>query len=81
MSAINKKELSDELYDSAIVTTSAVAVSMDLVAKKLGGMPLNTPETQRGAIKLGIAVIVSTMGIRYLQDKKILPTDPFSKQA
>lgn len=65
MSTINKKELFDEPYDSALVTTGAVAMSM--VAKKIGGMQLNMPETLRGIVKLGVAVAVSTMGMKYSQ--------------
>lgn len=56
MSMVNKKELLNEAY---------VAVSM--IAKKVGGMPLNTPETLKGTAKLAAAV--SMMAVKWAQDK------------
>ena len=53
---VNKKELLNEAY---------VAVSM--IAKKVGGMPLNTPETLKGTAKLAAAV--SMMAVKWAQDK------------
>lgn len=49
MSTINKKKLFKDTYDVTLVTAGAIGVTM--VAKKVLGMPLNTPETINGAVK------------------------------
>ena len=46
MSSINKKKLLNEAYDAILIMAGAVEVSM--TAKKLAGMPLNTPEILKG---------------------------------
>lgn len=75
MSTINKKKLLNEVYDAALVTGRAIGIS--IISKKVGGMPLNTPETVRGAVKLGVALGASTMLVKRAQVKKYLPVDPF----
>ena len=65
---VNKKELWNEAYDAALITTGAIGASM--VAKKVVETPLNTPETLKGAAKLVLAAGASSMLIKYGQEKK-----------
>ena len=65
MSTVNKKELLSEAYDAAIITASAIGVSM------VAGMPLNKPA------KLALPVGASSMLIKYGQEKKWIPNYPF----
>lgn len=76
---MEQKEILNELYDSALITTGAVGVSM--IAKKAAGMPLSTPEGSKGTLKLGLAISLSSMTVKWAQEKKYLPVDPFSKSA
>lgn len=78
-SSIDRKELMNELYDAALVTAGAVAVSM--ASKKVLKEPLGTPESVKGTLKLATAVGASTLLVKWAQSKKYLPVDPFSKQS
>lgn len=51
---VNKKEMLNELYDSALITTGAVSVS--IIAKKVVNIPLWTPQSLKGMAKLALAV-------------------------
>lgn len=73
MSTVSKKELLNEAYDSLLIAGGAIALSM--IAKKIVGMPLNTPEKLKGTAKLAAAVAVSTMAVKWAQDKKYLPVE------
>ena len=73
-SSENKKEVSNELYDSAVITYGAVAVSM--VAKKVSGMPLGAPESLKNVAKLAVSIALSNMAVKWVQDKKHLPVNP-----
>ena len=72
---MNKKQAMNELYDSTIITLGAVGVGM--VTRKAIGDGLSTPGTLITTLKLAVAVGLSTLGIKYAQDKKWIPTDPF----
>lgn len=65
----------NEAYDAVQITVRAVSVSM--AAKKLAGVLLNTPETLKGTAKLVAAVATLTMAVKWAQEKKCLPVDPF----
>ena len=38
---------------------------------------LGTPENLRGNLNLAVSVCVSSMIVKYMQDKKYIPADPF----
>ena len=75
MSEMNRKEIMNELYDSTLITMGAVGVGM--VTRKAIGDGLSTPASLITTLKLAAAVGLSTLGIKYMQDKKWIPTDPF----
>ena len=62
--SVNKTEMLNELYDAALVTGGAVAMSM--IGKKVANMPLSTPESLKGTAKLALAVGLSTIGVKYI---------------
>ena len=72
---MNKKEVMNELYDSTLITLGAAGVGM--VTRKAIGDGLSTPASLMTTLKLAAAVGLSTLGIKYMQDKKWIPTDPF----
>ena len=72
---MNKKEAMNELYDSTLVTLGAVGVRM--LTRKAIGDGLSTPASLVTTLKLAAAVGLSTLGVKYAQDKKWIPSDPF----
>ena len=72
---MNKKEAMNELYDSTLITLGAVGVGM--LTRKAIGDGLSTPASLMSTLKLAAAVGLSTLGIKYLQDKKYIPSNPF----
>ena len=75
MTTVNKKELMNEAYDAALVTTGVVGLSM--VSKKLLGEKLTDASSLKDTAKLAAGVATSTMFVKWAQDKKYLPVDPF----
>ena len=75
MTEINRKEVMNELYDSTLITLGAVGIVM--VTRRAFSDGLSTPASLVPTLKLTAAVGLSTLGIKYAQDKKWLPTDPF----
>ena len=75
--SMEKKDLMNELYDATLITLGAVAVSM--VSKRVVREQLGTPTTMRGTLKLAAAVRAGTVGVKYMQSKKWIPTDPFKQ--
>ena len=69
---MERKDLMNELYNATLITMEVVAVSM--ASKRVIDEQLGAPNTMKGALKLAAAV-----GAKYMQLKKWLPTDPFSK--
>ena len=67
------EEYKKELYDAALITVGATAVG--LVSKKAMGTPLGTPETLKGALKLGIAVGLGCIAVKYIEKKKWIPSE------
>ena len=72
---MERKEVLNELYDSALLTPGAVAVSM--LAKKALNMPLGTPESIKGTVTLAKAAALSSVAVKWAQEKNHIPTDPF----
>jgi hypothetical protein len=70
-----QKEVMKEIYDAAILTTGAIAIS--LASKKLVKDNLGVQTTVLGASKLVLAFGLSAVGVKMLEDKKLLPANPF----
>jgi hypothetical protein len=66
-------KIANEVYDAVLLTAGAVGVSM--VPKKVLKEPLGTPENVKGFVKLAVSVILSSLLISYLKEKKFLPDD------
>ncbi len=69
------KEYAEQLYEAAILTVGAVAVSF--ASRKLTKDTLGVPMTLSGSAKLALAFGLSAIGVKMLKDKKILPNNPF----
>ncbi len=69
------KEYGEQLYEAAVLTAGAVAVSY--VSRKLTKDTLGVPMTLNGSMKLALAFGLSAIGIKTLKDKKILPDNLF----
>ena len=74
-SDMNRKEAMNELYDSTLITLGAVGVGM--VTRKFLKDGLSTPASLMSTLKLAAAFGLSTLGIKYAQDKKWIPENPF----
>ena len=72
---MNRKEAMNELFDSTLVTLGAVGVGM--VTRKAINDGLSTPASLVTIVKLAVAVGVSTLGVKYAQDKNWIPSNPF----
>lgn len=72
---VNQKDVMIELYTAAVIT--AVVVGISYASKKVTKDPLRVPSTLNGAAKLTVAIGLSTVCIKALQDKKYLPEEPF----
>jgi hypothetical protein len=70
-----QKEVMKEVYDAAILTAGAIAIS--LASKQLAKDNLGIQATVLGASKLVLAFGLSAVGIKMLEDKKLLPANPF----
>ena len=75
MTTVNKKELMNEAYGAALVTAGVVGLSM--ASKKLLGQKLTDATSLKDTTKLAVGVAASTMLVKWAQDKKYLPVDPF----
>ena len=72
---MEEKEIMDELYDAAIVTTAVVRLS--LIRKKLLKEKLTDATDFKDIVKLAAAVAGSTLLVKLLHNKKYIPADPF----
>jgi hypothetical protein len=70
-----QKDVMKEIYDAAILTAGAIAIS--LASKKLVKDNLGVQTTVLGASKLVLAFGLSAVGVKMLEDKKLLPANPF----
>ena len=69
------KEYGEQLYEAAVLTAGAVAVSY--ASRKLTKDTLGFPMTLNGSVKLALAFGLSSIGVKMLNDKKYLPDNPF----
>ena len=72
---MNEKEIMNELYDALMVTVGVVGLSM--VSKKVFKEKLTDATDFCDIAKLTAGVAGSTWLIKWLQNKKYIPTDPF----
>jgi hypothetical protein len=70
-----QKEVMKEIYDAAILTAGAIAISF--ASKQLAKDNLGIQTTVLGPSKLVLAFGLSAVGIKMLEDKKLLPANPF----
>ena len=70
-----KKEYLNELYDASLITTGVVVLSMAL--KKLLGEKLTDATFIKDIAKLALGVSIISVALKYAQDKKWIPQDPF----
>ena len=75
---VNKKEMLNDLYDAALVTGGVVVLS--IASKKVLGAKITDASSLKDTAKLAVGVAARTMLVKWAQDKKYLPVDPFSKQ-
>ena len=71
--SFDMKDLKKELYNAALITAGATAVGF--VSRKAVGTPLGTPETLKGALKLGVAVGLGCFVIKFAETKKWIPSE------
>ncbi len=69
------KEYGEQLYEAAVLTAGAVAVSY--ASRKLTKDTLGVPMTLGGSAKLALVFGLSSIGVKMLNDKKYLPDNPF----
>ncbi len=69
------KEYAEQLYEAAILTVGAVGVSY--ASRKITRDTLGVPMTLGRSAKLALAFGLSTIGVKMLKDKKVLPDNPF----
>ena len=69
--SFDMKDLKKELHEAALSTAGATAVGF--VSGKATGSSLGTPETLKGALKLGVAVGLGVVAVKYLQTRKFIP--------
>ena len=67
------EDIKKELYNASLITVGATAVGF--VSRKAVGTPLGTPETLKGALKLGVAVGLGCFAVRYVETKKWIPSE------
>ena len=67
----------NELFDSTLITMGAVGVGM---ITKVFSDGLSTPASLVPTLKLATAVGLSTLGIKYAQDKEWIPENPLKNQ-
>ena len=70
-----RKDLMNEAVDGLFISASVVGLSM--ATKKLLGAKLTDVMTLKDTFKFAIGVTASTMLVKYAQDKKWVPNDPF----
>ena len=71
----DRKELMDEAYEALLITVGVVGLSM--ASKKLLGEKLTDAQSVKDIGKLAVGVTASTLLVKYMQNRKYLPVDPF----
>ena len=68
-----KNDVINELYTAAVLTAGVVGVSF--ASKKVAKDSMGIPTTPNGVVKLAVALGLSAVGVKYLQDKNYLPKE------
>ena len=71
----DRKELMNEAYEALLITVGVVGLSM--ASKKLLGEKLTDAQSVKDIGKLAVGVTASTLLVKYMQDRKWVPNDPF----
>lgn len=71
----SRKDLMNEAFDALLVSTTVVGLSM--VTKKLFGEKLVDQSSMKDIAKMTAGITGATMLVKYAQDKKWLPDNPF----
>ena len=71
---MQKKEIMNEVYDSVLVTAG---VGLSMLSKRLLKEKLTDATDFRDAAKLAAGVVGSTLLVKYFQNNKYIPADPF----
>lgn len=77
ISMVGQKDVLNELYTAAVITAGAMGISY--LSKRVTKDPLGVPATLNGAAKLAVAIGVSSVLAKTLQEKKYLPEEPFKE--
>ena len=72
---MTKNEAMNDLNNSTLATLCAVGVGM--LTRKVIKDGLSTPSSLMSTLKLTVAIALSTLVIKYAQDKKWIPENPF----
>ena len=72
---MQEKEIINELYDATMVTVGVVGLSMP--SKKILKEKLTDVTDFHDIAKLAAVVAGSTLSVKYLQNKKYIPVNPF----
>lgn len=75
---VNQKDIMNELYTAAVIIAGVVGISY--ASNKITKDLLGVPSTLNGAAKLAVAIGVSAVCDKALQDKKYLPEEPFKDE-
>lgn len=67
----------NEAYEAVLITLATVGVSM--ITKKVLKQPLTDAKSLEDTAKLAVGVVAGSMAVKYAQDKKWLPVDPFKE--
>ena len=69
----SKNDVINELYTAAALTAGLVVVSF--ASKKVAKDSLGVPSTPNGLMKLAVALGLSAVGVKYIQDKDYIPKE------
>ena len=72
---MQEKEIMNELYNATIITVGVVGLSM--ISRKVFKEKLTDVTDFRGIAKLTAGVAGGTLLVKWLQNKKYIPNDPF----
>ena len=71
------EDIGKSVYDAAVVTGGALGISA--VSAKVLRLPLGTPGSMIGSLKLAAAITISFLGFGWLKKNKYLPDSPTSR--
>ena len=75
MSAINVKEVMNEIYQASLTLGLASAISM--VLQKFAKVSLGSPQSIKPFLSLAVALGLGASALKYLEVKFKIPSEPF----